>query len=97
MFTADIIDAARALDLGLVNEVAEDWLGGGHRPGAAHRGQLPLAVQLIKQAMATGAESSLAGGLRAEAGAFGLLATADDRQEGLMAFLEKREPQWQGR
>ena len=54
-------------------------------------------MQLIKQAMATGAESSLAGGLRAEAGALGLLATADDRQEGLMAFLEKREPQWQGR
>ncbi len=97
MFTADIIDAARALDLGLVNEVAEDWLGAAIGLAQRIAANSPLAVQLIKQAMATGAESSLAGGLRAEAGALGLLATADDRQEGLMAFLEKREPQWQGR
>lgn len=97
MFTADIIDAERALAVGLVNEVADDWLGAAIGLAQRIAANSPVAVQLIKQAMATGAESSLGGGLRAEAGALGLLATAEDRQEGLLAFLEKREPQWQGR
>lgn len=97
MFTADIIDAGEALRIGLVNEVAEDWLGAALGMARRIAANSPLAVQLIKQAMWTGLESSLAGGLRAEAGALGLLASAEDRQEGLMAFLEKREPEWKGR
>lgn len=97
LFTAEIVDADRALRIGLVDEVAEDWLGAALTLAERIAANSPLAVQLIKQSMAVGSEASLASGLRAEAGALGLLATAEDRHEGLAAFLEKRAPQWQGR
>lgn len=97
MFTGDVLTAEEALRIGLVDEVAEDWLGAALTLAERIAANSPLAVQLIKQSMAVGSEASLASGLRAEAGALGLLATAEDRHEGLAAFLEKRAPQWQGR
>ncbi|HEY9557724.1 MAG TPA: enoyl-CoA hydratase-related protein [Acidimicrobiales bacterium] len=97
MFTAEIIGADEALRIGLVDEVAQDWLGAAVAMGERIAANSPLAVQLIKQAISVGLESSLDAGLRVEAAALGLLATAEDRAEGLTAHLQKRSPEWKGR
>src|SRR3546814_4781380 len=81
MFTAEIIGANEALRIGLVDEVAQDWLGAAVAMGERIAANSPLAVQLIKQAISVGLESSLDAGLRVEAAALGLLATAERSEE----------------
>src|SRR3546814_20722658 len=97
MFTAEIIGANEALRIGLVDEVAQDWLGAAVAMGERIAANSPLAVQLIKQAISVGLESSLDAGLRVEAAALGLPATPEDRPEGRTAPLQKRSPEWKGR
>src|SRR3546814_14967580 len=69
MFTAEIIGANEALRIGLVDEVAQDWLGAAVAMGERIAANSPLAVQLLKQAISVGLESSLDPGLRVEAAA----------------------------
>ncbi len=99
LFTGRTISAARALQLGLVDEVVS--------PGAAAATALaivdeisqcaPLAVAQAKRAVRLGLRVSADDGQRLEASMFGdLFATADAR-EGMHAFLEKRQPRFSGR
>ena len=44
-----------------------------------------------------GMEGSMVAGLALEKFAQGALLETADKKEGLRAFLEKREPRWQGR
>jgi crotonobetainyl-CoA hydratase len=99
LLTGERIDAARALDWGLINEVVPR----AELDAAVRRwverilACAPLSVQAIKQVVrATG---SLA---PAEAQALRLPALvaalqSADSQEGVLAFREKRKPVWQGR
>ncbi|MEM2672830.1 MAG: enoyl-CoA hydratase/isomerase family protein [Candidatus Hadarchaeales archaeon] len=57
----------------------------------------PLAVKKIKEVMNKGIEMDLKSALKLEEEALNFLTQTEDFQEGLMAFLEKREPQWKGR
>ena len=49
------------------------------------------------EAVHHGAEMTLSEGLLMEANLFGLLCTTDDMKEGMNAFLEKREPKFEGK
>ncbi|MBN6148952.1 enoyl-CoA hydratase/isomerase family protein [Xanthomonas sp. AmX2] len=88
------IDAARALQLGVVNRVV---------PAAELRattlqiaGQLaasaPLAVRGILDAIQVGGECAIDQGLDYETTQFGLLFASEDMREGTRAFLERRKP-----
>lgn len=99
MLTAAQIDAARALDWGLVTEV---------RPGAElmpaalalaqQIGEMPpLAVRFAKRAVNRGMQTDLDSGLEYERYAAAMLVDSDDRKEGMRAFVEKRKPVFQGR
>jgi enoyl-CoA hydratase len=57
----------------------------------------PLAVRSAKAAVQRGAEMALDEGLRLEMDLATFLYTTEDAKEGPRAFLEKREPRWQGR
>ncbi len=57
----------------------------------------PIALALAKQAVLKAHELSLTDGLDAERKAFTILAATQDRQEGIAAFLEKRDPEFKGR
>jgi enoyl-CoA hydratase/3-hydroxyacyl-CoA dehydrogenase len=57
----------------------------------------PIALEKAKQVMNDGADESLEAGLRMESQAFGLLLTTDDMMEGAAAFMEDREPEFEGR
>ncbi|NKB87855.1 MAG: hypothetical protein GKS06_06515 [Acidobacteria bacterium] len=93
------IDAAKALDVGLVNQVvAHDELGETVAALAAELSQkAPLAMRYCIQAVNEGLECSLAEGQAIEAAYFGLAFATDDQTEGMEAFLEKRRPEWKGK
>ena len=57
----------------------------------------PLAVQQIKEVILAGEDGSLEEGLRLEAKAIQLMFSSQDQKEGMRAFLEKRDPRFEGR
>jgi enoyl-CoA hydratase/carnithine racemase len=92
-------DAETAERWGLVNKVAKK---GRWREEAIELARLvaerpPLAVRLAKQAVLAAEQTDLEEGLRIERGLFDQAMATEDRVEGMNAFLEKREPRFQGR
>jgi enoyl-CoA hydratase len=99
LLTGDMISAARAFEIGLVNRVvpAADLLAEARKLAAVLAGKAPVAVRYILEAVQHGAEMPLADAQHLEATLFGLVATTDDMREGTRAFLEKRPAAWKGR
>ncbi len=99
LLTGEIIDAAEALRIGLVNEVvpAENLLSRGRELAQTIAAQAPLAVTACIEAVRRGTYLSLDAALRLEADLFGQLCATQDKAEGTKAFLEKRPPLWIGR
>jgi enoyl-CoA hydratase len=97
VFTGRVIDAREALERGLVNSV--------HEPGELMERARALARELAEKsstALGAGKEAAnlaLSGdhrdNLQAEAALFAMLFATEDQKEGMAAFVEKREPQWQ--
>ncbi|NDJ36389.1 MAG: enoyl-CoA hydratase, partial [Chloroflexi bacterium] len=56
----------------------------------------PFAVRLAKEAVNRAFELHLADGLRHERQSFYTLFTTQDKEEGISAFLEDRDPTWKG-
>lgn len=98
IFTGEIIDAAEALRIGLVNRVVpaerllEESLEVARALAEGPTLALGLAKRNVWQGLGLGLESALAG----EAEAQGRLARTSDFKEGVMAFKEKREPRFRG-
>jgi enoyl-CoA hydratase len=57
----------------------------------------PLAVRQAKQAIHRGLQMSLGDGLAFEIEAYNRLVPTEDRREGILAFNERRKPDFQGR
>ncbi len=57
----------------------------------------PLAIRLAKEAVLKAMDSPLSEGLEFERKNFYLLFASEDQKEGMLAFLEKRNPRWKGR
>lgn len=98
MWTGRRITAQEALNYRIINHVTEE--GGALEKGREIAREIcknaPLSVMLIKNAIEHGANMSLADGLNSEGDASFLLYFSHDRNEGLSAFREKREPQFKG-
>ncbi len=98
IFTGDMIDAAEAFRIGLVNRVVpQDKLLPASREMAhkiISRGQ--VAVRLSKDAIINGLEMDLARACDYEIDQFALSFTSADQKEGMDAFLEKRPAKFQG-
>jgi len=92
-------DAQTAERWGLVNKVVGNgaWLTEALELARIVAERPPLAVRLGKRAVQVAEDSGLAEGLRAERELFDEAMATEDRVEGMTAFLEKREPRFQGR
>lgn len=93
------IDAARALQIGLVTRVVEpERLLDEVRGMARHLANFaPFVPRTMKAMVHFGMEASLAGALMLEKYAQGALVQTDDKVEGISAFLDKRKPEFRGR
>jgi len=98
LLTGEMIDAAEAYRIGLVNRVvpAAELLGAATGTLQTILANGPLAVAACIEAVNRGADASLDDALALEATAFGLLAATEDKREGTRAFLEKRPPRFGG-
>ena len=99
IFTGDMVDAAKAKEIGLVLDVVPLPKLLGHARAALERvaKKGPLAVRRAKEAIDRGADLDLADGLEIERQLFSDLFNSADRTEGMKAFLEKRPPVFTGR
>jgi enoyl-CoA hydratase len=99
LLTGEMIDAAEAMRIGLVNDVlaAEQLLPEAETLARKIIANGPLAVRYCLDAVNHGMETTLAAGLAQEAALFGLCCASEDKDEGTRAFLEKRAPQFKGR
>jgi 2-(1,2-epoxy-1,2-dihydrophenyl)acetyl-CoA isomerase len=100
IFTADIIDAAEALRLGMVNRVvpSADLQTATRALAEKIAAGPPLALRMAKDLVNRAAASSdLETALNLEALSQGVAITSDDHREGVAAFFEKRPPRFTGR
>jgi enoyl-CoA hydratase len=99
LLTGEMIDAAEAYRIGLVNKVvaADQLMNEARTMMKTILANGPLAVALCIEAIDRGLQMSLEEGLVLEANHFGLLAATDDMREGTRAFLEKRAPAFKGK
>ena len=93
------LSAEEALNYGLVNRVtAEDaYLDEALKLASELAERAPMALQMGKEAVNQAFETSLSEGLNVERRAFQILFATQDQQEGMTAFLEKRQPDWSGK
>jgi enoyl-CoA hydratase len=99
LLTGDMISAARAFEIGLVNRVvpAAELLAEARKLASVLAAKAPIASRYILEAVRHGDEMPLAEAQHLEATLFGLVASTDDMREGTRAFLEKRKADWKGR
>ncbi len=99
IFTGEMIDAAEAHRIGLVNSVVPpDALMGEAKKLAGQIAQNgEIAVSQAKKAINQGIDLDLKSGCGLEAEAFGLCFSTEDQKEGMKAFVEKREAKFKGR
>ncbi|MEW5733587.1 MAG: enoyl-CoA hydratase-related protein [Thermodesulfobacteriota bacterium] len=99
ILTGDIISAAEAREIGLVNRVVEnpeDLPGQAQALAEKIASRGPVAVALAKLAADAGPDTDLRTGLVLEKLALALTFATKDHTEGLSAFLEKRSPEYKG-
>jgi len=99
VMTGRRFDAATAAELGLVNRVVKKgrWLEEAIELARTIAERPPIAARLGKQAVLAAEETSLGAGVEMERRLYELAMATEDRVEGMTAFLEKREPKFEGR
>ncbi len=100
LYTGRRIDAARALEIGLVNAVhpADELLAAALRLAGEIARQAPLAVSAAKTALALGLHVDLDTAVAIETAQFAACFETDDQRGAMAAFVEKRQPAaFQGR
>ena len=99
LYSGESIDAQEAFRIGLANRVvADDSL---METALEMAGRLsekpPVALKLIKSAVDRGIGMDLKTALEYETRCFEMLFTTRDQKEGMRAFVEKRNPEFEGR
>jgi enoyl-CoA hydratase len=99
IFLGDMIDAATALNLGLVNKVVpleklmDEAMGWAKKLASK---SLPV-LTMAKKSIDTGVDTDIASGLNMEARCVSLCFALQDQKEGMKAFLEKRQADFKNR
>jgi enoyl-CoA hydratase len=98
LLMGDVIDAERAFQIGLITRlVKSDELLAELTSMAEKLSRFaPLVPRTMKAMVHFGMDSSLASALMMEKYAQGALVQTEDKEEGIRAFLEKRDPRFKG-
>jgi enoyl-CoA hydratase len=98
LLTGEMIDAAEAHRIGLVNRVvpADRLIGESEALLKTILSQGPLAVRACLEAVDAGLDMGVDQALLLEANYFGLLSATADMREGTKAFMEKRKAVFKG-
>jgi enoyl-CoA hydratase len=93
------IDAARALQFGIVNRVvpAAELEAETMKLAQQLANAAPLALRGILDCINVGGECGIEEGLEYESAQFGLMFATEDMREGTSAFLERRKAEFTGR
>ncbi|HYR87317.1 MAG TPA: enoyl-CoA hydratase-related protein [Terriglobia bacterium] len=99
MLTGDMVPAAEAMRIGLVNQVVPqaELMSTVESIARKIMANAPLALKLCIEAVNRGMEMTMGDGQFLEAVLFGLCCATDDMKEGTRSFLEKRPPDFKGR
>ena len=99
ILTAKPFTAAQALEWGVVNRVCEpnDLMPAVIETAEAICANAPLSVRQAKKSIHNGLQMDLKRGLMFEIEAYNRLVDTEDRREGVLAYNEKRKPNFQGR
>jgi enoyl-CoA hydratase len=98
LLTGDPFSPARALDMGLVNQIVPHGELLASARAMAHRimRHSPLAAASILTAVTRGINASIGEGLQIESEQFARMAPTHDLREGLSAWIARRTPQYSG-
>ncbi len=93
ILTAKVINAAEAKEIGLVSAVypPEELMDKAMELANAICANAPIAVAESKRCIRMGMQTDIATGSAFEAEAFGVTCGTEDKNEGMGAFLEKRQ------
>ncbi len=96
LFYGNLIKADAALAIGFINKIVpDDELDKEARNWAAILAQKsPVALQIVKKSFYSAADLDYYKLFQYMNEAFACLCTAEDAEEGIKAFLEKRKPVW---
>ena len=99
VLSGELIDAEEADDIGLVDEVYEpdDLDDRVYDLAGKMASKSPVALEHAKKAVKAASRMELEAGIEYEAELFALLFAGEDKNEGIDAFFEDREPEWSGR
>jgi len=99
LLTGEMVDAAEALRIGLVNRVVPRERLLPESEGLLRKmiANGPVSLRFTLEAVNHGLETDFAEAERQEATLFGLICTTGDMKEGTKAFLEKRPPRFEGK
>ena len=98
LMNGEMIDAAEALRIGLVNRVvpADELMETARKGLGKILKKGPVAVAMTKAAISEGVHLPLDEGLAVESQYFGKVFGTSDAKEGVSAFIEKRKPDFKG-
>jgi enoyl-CoA hydratase len=99
LLTGEMVDAAEALRIGLVNRVVprEALMAEAEALLRKMMANGPISLRFTLEAVHDGLEVGFDEAQRQEATLFGLICTTEDMKEGTKAFLEKRPARFQGK
>lgn len=99
ILSGELIDAQEAVEIGLVDEVHSEESLDERVYGLAESmaEKSPVALDFAKTAIQASGEMNLSSGIEYEAELFSQLFATEDKDEGIDAFFEDRDPEWRER
>jgi enoyl-CoA hydratase/carnithine racemase len=99
LFLGDSFDAATAFRMGLISEVVPKGTALDRARAVARRfaEKSPIVMKIGRDAFMRACDADYRRAIENAAESFALVATTQDCQEGLDAFVEKRPPKYTGR